>query len=126
MNVIDSNFSGVLLMLAQIAIKATVLLGFAGLLTVVLRRKSAALRHMIWTVALGSSVSLVFLTALLPAWKVIPMPVQSEVSAPAIKSAIPQSKDSSVRPASATVSHKNAVERVKSAQPSEAIVPISQ
>ena len=54
------------------AARATVPLALAAVGTSVLRRRAAALRHLLWTVALAVSVALLVLPALLPAWPVVP------------------------------------------------------
>ncbi len=50
--------------------KATILFATAGLLSVVLRRRSAAARHLIWTLALLSALVLPLLSLALPTWQV--------------------------------------------------------
>jgi hypothetical protein len=50
--------------------KATILFATAGLLSVVLRRGSAAVRHLIWTLALLSALVLPVLSIALPKWQV--------------------------------------------------------
>lgn len=50
--------------------KATILLATAGLLSVVLRRRSAAARHLVWTLALLGALVLPALSIALPRWQV--------------------------------------------------------
>lgn len=50
----------------DVLIKATVLLALVALVAHLLRRKSAALRHMLWTLAIVGIVALPVLTALVP------------------------------------------------------------
>ena len=52
--------------LLDAAVKATVLLVAAGLLSLVLRRQSAAMRHLVWLVALAGIVLMPVLTLVLP------------------------------------------------------------
>jgi len=55
-----------LIFLLDAALKGTVLLAAAGLLSLVLRRRSAALRHLVWLVALTGVVLMPVLTLVLP------------------------------------------------------------
>ena len=50
-------------------IKVTLVLGLAGLATVVLGRASAAVRHLVWTLALTSALVLPVLSIALPRWQ---------------------------------------------------------
>src|SRR6266540_2862959 len=59
-----------LLPLVDAIAKATILFATAGLLSVVLRRGSAAARHLIWTLALLSALVLPLLSFALPKWQV--------------------------------------------------------
>ena len=59
-----------LLPLVDAIAKATILFAAAGVLSVVLRRRSAAVRHMIWTLALLSALVLPVLSIALPKWQV--------------------------------------------------------
>ena len=58
------------LFLLDAVLKATVLLGGAAVLTAMLRRSSAASRHLIWTVALAAALVLPALSTALPRWQV--------------------------------------------------------
>ncbi|HXD48418.1 MAG TPA: M56 family metallopeptidase [Gemmatimonadaceae bacterium] len=60
--------------LAWTTLKATALLAMTAVLVRLLHRSSAAVRHLIWMVGLGGAVALVVLSAVLPAWRVVPMP----------------------------------------------------
>jgi beta-lactamase regulating signal transducer with metallopeptidase domain len=55
-------------------LKATTLLALTTVLVRLLRHSSAAMRHLIWTVALGAAVALLMLSPVLPAWRVVPIP----------------------------------------------------
>ena len=64
-----------------LVVKASLLLGAAALINVVLRRRtSAATRHLVWTLALGGALLLPVLSAMVPAWE-IPVPVMAETPA---------------------------------------------
>jgi beta-lactamase regulating signal transducer with metallopeptidase domain len=54
----------------ELALKATVILGLAGLVTALIPRASAATRHLVWTLAVLCLGALPFLSLLLPAWQV--------------------------------------------------------
>jgi formylglycine-generating enzyme required for sulfatase activity/beta-lactamase regulating signal transducer with metallopeptidase domain len=60
--------------LGSASLKATVILALAALLTRLLRRRPAALRHLVWTAGLGSTVAVLVLPVVLPAWHVMPVP----------------------------------------------------
>ena len=61
-------------------IKVTFVLGLAGIATVVLGRSSAAVRHMVWTLALSSALMLPVLSFALPRWQLPIVKLQSSVS----------------------------------------------
>src|SRR5918999_3267017 len=69
-----------------IAVKASMVLGAAALVQVVLRRRaSAAARHLIWTLATLGVLGLPALSLLAPRWDVtIPAPAPAGGSAPAV------------------------------------------
>jgi beta-lactamase regulating signal transducer with metallopeptidase domain len=60
--------------LLDLLLKAGVLLALATLAALACRRASAALRHLIWTLAVAGVLLLPALTALLPAWQVVRLP----------------------------------------------------
>lgn len=65
-------FSKATPILVDASIKGAVVLAAAGLLTLALRRDSAAQRHLVWLLALGSTLALPLFSAWLPAWRVLP------------------------------------------------------
>ncbi|HEU4557683.1 MAG TPA: M56 family metallopeptidase [Longimicrobium sp.] len=60
--------------LADAAVKGTVILLAALVATRLMRRRSAASRHLVWMVALASMLALPLATRILPAWRVVPVP----------------------------------------------------
>ena len=54
--------------------KATVLLGLAWILSFALRRRSAALRHRVWAIAVVGSLALPLVALVIPAWHVLSAP----------------------------------------------------
>ena len=72
MSHLDPTIAAMMSALGWAVLKATVLLTLATLLTRLLQRRTAALRHLIWTVALGAIVCVLMLPVVLPAWRVIP------------------------------------------------------
>jgi len=54
--------------LLDAAAKATVILAVAWLLTVAMRRRSAAARYFAWTCALGAVLAVPAISPLLPGW----------------------------------------------------------
>jgi hypothetical protein len=55
-------------------VKTTALLGAAWLVSLLLRRSSAAMRHLVWTVALVGSLALPLLRPVVPRWSVPLLP----------------------------------------------------
>ncbi|HJU90026.1 MAG TPA: M56 family metallopeptidase [Gemmatimonadaceae bacterium] len=80
----------VALVLVDVLLKGTLLLGAATLVTRLMRRRSAASRHLVWTLATAGLISLPVLTLLLPALRIELLPaltletvtVSAPVSAP--------------------------------------------
>ena len=70
--------------LIDFALKATLLLTVAGLLTLCLRKASAALRHLVWFVAVLGTVALPFMESKLPAWEVTWLPEWEQTTAPPV------------------------------------------
>ena len=70
------NFGGVLsassLLLVDSAIKGTVLLALAAIAALLLRRDSAATRHLVWMMAIVALLIVPVLSATLPQWRVLP------------------------------------------------------
>jgi hypothetical protein len=58
------------LWLLEIAVKATALLALAAALTVMLRRASAATRHLVWAAGLAGTLVLPMAGTVLPGWTV--------------------------------------------------------
>jgi HEAT repeat protein/beta-lactamase regulating signal transducer with metallopeptidase domain len=74
--------------IADIIVKATLMFVAAGAATFILRRGSAAVRHMIWTLALAGVVLLPILSVALPRWQMplltIERPASVSSSQPAV------------------------------------------
>ena len=80
--------------LADAVVKASLVLGAAALMSLILRRASAALRHLVWTLALCSALFLPVVSLMLPKWQLqlvtiaSPAPaVETTVAAPAAEPA---------------------------------------
>ena len=58
--------------LIDVAVKGLIALCVAGLLTLAMRRASAAMRHLVWCLAAVSLLALPVLSTLLPAWHILP------------------------------------------------------
>lgn len=76
----DALLTGVI----SLALRATVLLCAAWVATRLLRRASAATRHLIWTAAIAGVLTLPLLQASLPAWTVPVLPIRARIAAPPI------------------------------------------
>ncbi len=64
----------------DVLLKGTIVLGVAGVTAWYLRGASAAVRHAVWTVALGCLLFLPILSSSLPGWKLEPLYVSVETS----------------------------------------------
>ena len=82
--------------------KASLLLGAAGLASLALRRASASVRHLIWTLALVGSLVVPALSIALPRWSVpvVTIPAAADV-APAASATPPPVSRKAAREASA-------------------------
>src|SRR5688572_17903362 len=85
-----------LLLLADSAVKGAALLLLAGLTALVLRRDSAATRHLVWLLALAMMLAVPVLSALLPRWRVLPE--WARVSTPASPQQVTQGKADAAAP----------------------------
>jgi len=65
-------FSGSTLLLIDSTIKAALLLAVAGLVALILRRDSAATRHLVWLVAIVAMLAVPVFSSMLPQWRVLP------------------------------------------------------
>src|SRR5580704_6569379 len=84
-------FSASSLLLVDSAVKGTALLVLAAVAATILRRDSAATRHLAWLLAIVAMLVVPVLSALLPQWRVLPRwarisppQVFAEMSAPSI------------------------------------------
>src|SRR5882672_7493066 len=59
-------------LLVDSAIKGTALLALAAVAAMILRRDSAATRHLVWLLAMVALLAVPVLSALLPQWRVLP------------------------------------------------------
>jgi TonB family protein len=69
-------------------IKSSVILGLTFLAALVLRRKSAALKHSVWTAGLFSALLLPLFSAMLPAWHVARIPAVKPSSSVVVSQSI--------------------------------------
>jgi beta-lactamase regulating signal transducer with metallopeptidase domain len=72
----------VLSVIAGVVVRTTAVLLLALGATTLLRRASAATRHLVWTVALAGVLVLPFLGRVVPEWRVVPVPAELAVSKP--------------------------------------------
>jgi len=101
------------LAIADTLLKATLVLGAAALTSALLRRRSAAARHLVWTLALLAALALPALTLAIPRWQVPLLTIATETvpasleATPAIAAPITQPRRTPVdntRPADKTSS----------------------
>ena len=91
-----------LLAAADAILKATLVLGSAAIVSTVLRRASAAVRHLIWTLALLAALALPALSFALPRWE---MPIVTVPSSPVDQAAQPVNRESSQSAAAPSIAH---------------------
>src|SRR5215218_1936641 len=79
-----TNLTASWMPVADAVVKATVVLACAGGATFLLRRGSAALRHLIWTLGLASALAMPLLTLALPRWElpIVSVPRAESAAAP--------------------------------------------
>ena len=65
-------FSASSLLLVDSAVKGTALLVLAAVAAMILRRDSAATRHLVWLLAMVAMLVVPVLSAMLPQWRVLP------------------------------------------------------
>jgi beta-lactamase regulating signal transducer with metallopeptidase domain len=61
-------------LLIDATFKVTVLLALAGLLVLCLQRAGAAIRHLVWSLALAGALAMPILSGLLPDWQLVSLP----------------------------------------------------
>ena len=69
---LTTMMSNALPVLFDASLKGSILLVAAGLLTMAMRRASAAQRHLVWLLALSSTLAVPIFSVLLPAWRILP------------------------------------------------------
>ena len=65
-----------------VVVRTTAVLLVALCATTVLRRSSAATRHLVWTVALAGVLVLPLIERVVPAWRIVPVPAELAPAAP--------------------------------------------
>ncbi|MBI3866783.1 MAG: HEAT repeat domain-containing protein, partial [Planctomycetia bacterium] len=70
--ILAGAFSASGLLLVDSAVKGTALLALAAVAAMLLRRDSAATRHLVWLLAIVALLALPLLSAALPQWRVLP------------------------------------------------------
>ena len=71
---LSSQSIALIQLLLDALIKSAVILSAAGLLTVALRRASAASRHLVWSLAMASLLALPAMSVALPSWRIAALP----------------------------------------------------
>jgi len=77
---------------ADIVVKATMMFAAAGAAAFVLRRRSAAVRHMIWTLALAGVLLLPLLSIALPHWQLPLLTIETAASVSSSQSPVSSSQ----------------------------------
>src|SRR4051812_25863577 len=84
--IVAGIFAAPTLLLVDSTVKVTAILVLAAALALILRRDSAATRHLVWLLAIIATLAVPVLSALLPGWRVLP---QWASSTPATAEAVP-------------------------------------
>ena len=98
--VLLNGLDGLWLPAVDALIKVTLVLGIAAMATLVLGRASAAVRHLVWTLALTSALVLPVLSIALPRWQ-LPIVTLTSDAAPAADE-VPPSPKATARQVAAT------------------------
>ena len=104
--------------LADAVVKASLVLGAAALMSVILRRASAALRHLVWTLALCSALFLPVVSLALPKWQLQLVTIASP--APAVETTVAAP---AAEPAAASLAEAPRLGRAGNAHPTPAPRP---
>ena len=67
---------------AETLLKATIVFGGAGLVSTLLRRRSAAVRHLVWTLGVVSVLALPAMRSAIPLWRVAVLPAEPTMDVP--------------------------------------------
>ena len=110
--------------LLSFAARATVLLALAWVATWVLRRRSAATRHLIWSGAIAGVLALPLLGAVMPAWNVplISMTARTDTPIAATAAAAPVERRAEAAPAPSSAT-SNAAPATAAASPTNVTPP---
>src|SRR5436853_7519574 len=100
LDVIVAGFGTSWIAVADAVAKATIVFLTAGLASFLLRGRSAAMRHMVWTLALVGVLVLPALSIALPHWQLDLVTIESASSFPLPASSFPLPASSSQLPAS--------------------------
>lgn len=95
MLIVAGLFSVPSLLLVDSAVKGTALLVLAAIVAIILRRDSAATRHLVWLLAIVAMLAVPVLSAMLPEWRVLPR----WASIPPATAVVATSRPSIARPA---------------------------
>src|SRR5688572_26151617 len=71
---LSQRADGALPWLIDAALKGLVVLLFAGIVCILLRKASAAARHALWSATAGALLAMPVLSAILPEWHIVPTP----------------------------------------------------
>src|SRR5689334_12464256 len=69
LDALSADFGSSWIAAADAILKATLIFAIAGIVSFGLRRRSAAVRHMVWTLALASVLVVPALSLVLPRWQ---------------------------------------------------------
>jgi HEAT repeat protein/beta-lactamase regulating signal transducer with metallopeptidase domain len=104
--------------LADAVVKASLVLSAAALTSLILRRASAALRHLVWTLALGSALFLPVVSLAVPKWQLRLVTIASP--APAVETTVAAL---AAEPAAASLAEAPPLGRAGNADPTPAPTP---
>ncbi|MEX2286164.1 MAG: M56 family metallopeptidase [Planctomycetaceae bacterium] len=112
--IVAGVFSAPSLLLMDSAVKGTALLMLAAVAAIILRRDSAATRHLVWLLAIVAMLVVPVLSAMLPQWRVLP----EWASIPPAAAVVATSPPSIARPADGAFELPQNAEPVEIERPS--------
>lgn len=109
--------------LVDAALKGSLVLLAALAATRLMKRRSAAARHLVWVVALASMLALPLVSRALPAWRVVPVPAPLAPAAGFVAAPEPAAPPAAVQPRAAGLAGAASTSATDASKSSRSIAP---